>query len=112
MARKPEITENRPASRSVGALRGLVPFLRPYRWLALLAVVALTLTATVSLVLPLAVRRVIDGFQSANVALLDSYFGAFLLIAGLLAVGTGLRYYLVTRLGERVVADIRRAVFD
>lgn len=112
MARKPEITEDRPASRSVGALRGLAPFLRPYRAMTIGAGLALTLTATVSLILPLAVRRVVDGFQSADVTLLDDYFAAFLAIAALLAVGTGLRYWLVTRLGEYVVADIRRAVFD
>ncbi|MFZ1340873.1 MAG: ABC transporter transmembrane domain-containing protein [Paracoccaceae bacterium] len=112
MARKPEIIENRPTTRKVGALRGLAPFLRPYRLLTLGALAALTLTATVSLILPLAVRRVVDGFQSANVALLDNYFAAFLAIAALLAAGTGLRYWLVTRLGENVVADIRRAVFD
>ncbi|MBP9184119.1 MAG: ATP-binding cassette domain-containing protein [Fuscovulum sp.] len=112
MARQPEITENRPSSRQVGALRGLAPFVAPYRWLAAGALGALTLTAVVSLVLPLAVRRVVDGFQTANVQLLDRYFAAFLAIAGLLAFGTGLRYWLVTRLGEAVVADIRRAVFD
>jgi ATP-binding cassette subfamily B protein len=60
----------------------------------------------------LAVRRVVDGFSTAQVGLLDKYFGAALAIAALLAVGTGLRYYFVTRLGERVVADIRRALFD
>lgn len=112
MARKPEITETRESSRKVGALAGLAPFLRPYRLLVLGALGALTLTAVVSLVLPLAVRRVVDGFAQANSALLDQYFGAFLLIAALLALGTGLRYLLVTRLGEAVVADIRRAVFD
>ncbi|MFN6056222.1 MAG: ABC transporter transmembrane domain-containing protein [Paracoccaceae bacterium] len=104
--------EDRPKSKRVGALRGLVPFLWPYRGLGLLAVLALVLTAGVSLVLPLAVRRVVDGFNSANAALLDKYFGAALAIAALLAVGTGLRYYFVTRLGERVVADIRKALFD
>ena len=112
MARKPEIIVDRPASRKVGALRGLAPFLRPYRPMVIGALAALTLTATVSLILPLAVRRVVDGFQTANIALLDDYFFAFLAIAALLAVGTGLRYWLVTRLGECVVADIRRAVFD
>ncbi|MEZ5799146.1 MAG: ABC transporter transmembrane domain-containing protein [Paracoccaceae bacterium] len=112
MARSPAVLENRPTSRKVGALRGLAPFIRPYRGLAIGALGALTLTATVSLVLPLAVRRVVDGFQAANVTLLDDYFAAFLAIAALLAVGTGLRYWLVTRLGESVVADIRRAVFD
>jgi ATP-binding cassette subfamily B protein len=65
-----------------------------------------------SLVLPLAVRRVVDNFDIAESGLLDGYFAAALGIAGLLAVGTALRYYFVTRLGERVVADIRVAVFD
>jgi ATP-binding cassette, subfamily B, bacterial len=104
--------EERAKSKRMGSLQGLAPFVAPYRGLTLLALAALVLTATVSLVLPLAVRRVIDGFNADNAALLDQYFGAALGIAALLAVGTGLRYYLVTRLGERVVADIRRALFD
>ncbi|MGC9370976.1 MAG: ABC transporter transmembrane domain-containing protein [Paracoccaceae bacterium] len=104
--------EEREKSKRVGALRGLAPFLAPYRLLVAGALIALVLTATVSLVLPLAVRRVVDGFETEAAALLDQYFLAALGIAGLLALGTGLRYYLVTRLGERVVADIRKAVFD
>jgi ATP-binding cassette subfamily B protein len=112
MARGTDQIEERAASRRVGALRGLLPFLRPYRGLVALAASALVLTAAVSLTLPLAVRRVVDGFNSDNAVLLDQYFAAALAIAALLAVGTGLRYYLVTRLGERVVADIRRALFD
>ncbi|MGQ0564562.1 MAG: ABC transporter transmembrane domain-containing protein [Gemmobacter sp.] len=107
-----ERTEERAPSRKVGALRGLVPFLRPYRRGIALATAALVLTAGVSLILPLAVRRVIDGFGAAEADLLDQYFGAALAIAAILALGTGLRYWLVTRLGERVVADIRRALFD
>jgi ATP-binding cassette subfamily B protein len=78
----------------------------------LAAVLALVLTAAVSLVLPIAVRRVVDNFGTAEVQLLDRYFGAAMGIVVLLALGTALRYYLVTRLGERVVADIRTAVFD
>ncbi len=116
MARSPQpaqaATEDRPTSRRVAALAGLLPFLRPYRLTTAAALLALVMTAAVSLMLPLAVRRVVDGFNSSNVGLLDEYFVAFLIIAALLAVGTGLRYYLVTRLGERVVADIRRATFD
>ncbi len=104
--------EDRPTSRRVNSLRGLLPFVRPYRWLAALALMALMLTAAVSLILPLAVRRVVDGFATDNAQLLDQYFAAALGIAALLALGTGLRYYLVTRLGERVVADIRKDVFD
>ena len=112
MARRPETaTQERPTTKRIGALSGLSPFIRPYRALALLAIGALVLTASISLVLPLAVRRVVDGFQQ-GAELLDQYFAAALLIATLLALGTGLRYYLVTRLGERVVADIRKAVFD
>jgi len=102
----------REKSKRVGALGELRPFLVPYKWMAVLAGLALVLTAGVSLTLPLAVRRVIDSFGSDSVAILDQYFGAALGLAALLAVGTGLRYALVTRLGERVVADIRKAVFD
>ena len=102
----------REKSKRIGALAELWPFMRPYRALMAGALVALILTACISLILPLAVRRVVDGFQSAGAVLLDQYFTAALAIAGLLALGTGLRYYLVTRLGERVVADIRKAVFS
>ncbi len=105
-------SEERAPSRRVGALVALWPFLSPYKGLMAAAFVALVLTAGVSLVLPIAVRRVVDGFGVADTRLLDAYFGAALGIAALLAAGTALRYYLVTRLGERVVADVRRAVFD
>lgn len=108
---KDDSAEMRASSKQVGALRGLAPFLRPYRMMTALALAALLVTAGMSLLLPLAVRRVVDGFNE-DVAILDQYFGAALGIAALLAIGTGVRYYLVTKLGERVVADIRRAVFD
>ena len=112
MARKPhQAADERAGSRRIGALRALLPFLAPYRALAAGALAALVATASISLILPLAVRRVVDGFN-AGAGLLDQYFAAALGIAGALALGTGLRYYLVSRLGERVVADIRRAVFD
>ena len=108
----PGATEERAKSRNIGGLEALIPFMRPYRGLMVAALLALTLTAVVSLTLPLAVRRVVDNFRSEQGELLDQYFLAALAIAGLLALGTGLRYALVTRLGERVVADIRKAVFD
>ena len=110
MAEQP--LDERATSKRVGSLRGLMPFLRPYRSLLLMAVAALVLTACVSLILPLAVRRVVDSFNADATSLLDQYFAAAIGIAALLAVGTGLRYYFVTRLGERVVADIRLALFD
>jgi len=105
-------TEEREKSRRIGSLRALTPFLLPYKLMMGLSVAALVLTAMVSLTLPLAVRRVVDGFEMESSALLDQYFLAALGIAVLLAIGTGLRYYLVTRLGERVVTDIRKSVFD
>ncbi|MDP1577347.1 MAG: ABC transporter transmembrane domain-containing protein, partial [Cypionkella sp.] len=104
--------EQRAASKKVGALRGLWPFLRPYRLMMITAGLALILTASVSLILPMAVRRVIDNFNAGDLSLVDKYFGAAMLIAAALAIGTGIRYYFVTRLGERVVTDIRRALFD
>ena len=63
------------------------------------------------LVLPLAVRRVIDTFNIENEGLLDLYFAAILVVAALLAAGTAIRYALVTKLGERVVTDIRETIF-
>ena len=112
MARNGEtLPEEREKSKRVGALRGLLPFLAPYKGMIALAGVALVLTAGISLILPLAVRQVVDGFTSETVDILDSYFLIALAVALLLALGTGMRYYLVTRLGERVVADIREAVF-
>ncbi|MDG1167555.1 MAG: ABC transporter transmembrane domain-containing protein [Sulfitobacter sp.] len=104
--------EEREKSRHLGALRALAPFMLPYLKLMIAAGLALVLTAMVSLALPLAVRRVVDNFGTEDAPLLDQYFLAALFVAGLLAVGTALRYALVTRLGERVVADIRKAVFD
>ena len=102
---------DREKSKRVGALSHLCPFLAPYRLLVAGAFLALVLTASVSLILPMAVRRVVDSFGASDGAILDLYFTAALGIAALLALGTGLRYALVTRLGERVVADIRKAVF-
>ncbi|MDP2579388.1 ABC transporter transmembrane domain-containing protein [Shimia thalassica] len=115
MARKPTAQpseQDREKSKRVGALRELAPFIAPYKILAFMALLALMLTACVSLVLPVAVRRVVDNFGTESDALLDKYFLAAMGFASLLAVGTALRYLLVTRLGEFVVADIRKAVFD
>jgi len=110
MARGTTIISDRPTSRRVGALRALGPFLRPYRGQVVLALIALAATSAISLVLPLAARRVVDNFDD-GAGLLDEYFGAALIIVALLALGTAARYFFVTRLGERVVADIRKAVF-
>jgi len=105
-------TEERATSKKIGAMAQLWPFVKPYRTMVVMALVALTFTAMISLVMPLAARQVVDNFDVAESGLLDRYFGFAFVVAALLAVGTALRYYLVTRLGERIVADIRVAVFD
>lgn len=108
----PGASEERETSRKIGILQSLWPFMKPYSLLVFGAILALISTSALSLTLPLAVRRVVDNFRSGSSEILDQYFLAALAIAALLAVGTGLRYALVTKLGERVVADIRMAVFD
>ncbi|MEM6311633.1 MAG: ABC transporter transmembrane domain-containing protein, partial [Pseudomonadota bacterium] len=109
---EPGQAEDREKSKRIGAMRALWPFMRPYTGLMITATVALVVTAALSLTLPLAVRRVVDNFEIAQSDVLNAYFMAAIGIAALLAAGTGLRYLLVTRLGERVVADIRKAVFN
>lgn len=108
----PGASEERAGSKKLGVLAALWPFMMPYRVLMIGAFMALVVTACMTLSLPLAVRRVVDNFRIKDGDLLDWYFLAALGIAGVLAIGTGVRYALVTRLGERVVADIRKAVFD
>jgi ATP-binding cassette subfamily B protein len=99
------ITKLRPVTH-------LLRYLRPYRVRVVLALVALTFAAASTLVLPLAVRQMIDlGFSRANAEHIDRYFLLLFAVAAALAVFTAARFYLVTWLGERVVADIRCAVY-
>ena len=108
-----EDAAKRPKARSVKPLVALWPFLRPYKRLIGAALAALVLAAMFTLVLPLAMRRVIDlGFDADKADKIDQYFLAMIAVAGLLAMATALRFYLVTRLGERVIADVRSAVYD
>jgi ATP-binding cassette subfamily B protein len=104
-------SKEREPSKKLGGLSGLLPFLLPYKGLIAAACLALIMTAGLSLVLPLAVRRVIDTFNIENEGMLDLYFAAILVVAALLAAGTAIRYALVTKLGERVVTDIRETIF-
>ncbi len=113
MADTPKTTEQeRATSKRIGALASLWPFLTPYKALMAAALAALVSTAFISLVMPVAARRVVDNFQSGDWEILNAYLFAAFAIAALMAVGSSVRYYLVTRLGERVVADIRTTVFD
>ena len=103
--------EDRPVGKRISALRALWPFMRPYKANMIAAGCALVFTAMVALTLPIAARLVVDSF-GIDSDQISEYFGLMLLIATLLSFGTAARYYLVTRLGERVVADIRKAVFN
>ena len=94
-------------------LLGLMPFVARYKGRAAAAVVALLVASVATLAVPVAVRRMIDlGFSRERVGLIDEYFMVMILVVALLAVASASRYYLVTTIGERVVADLRRAVFD
>ncbi len=105
-------SDERQKSTQIGPLRGLLPFFKPYKFLMIAAGIALVFTAVISLVLPMAVRQVIDGFTMESLSKMDSYFAITIFIMGALAIGTGMRFYLVTRLGERVIADVRMAVYQ
>ena len=97
---------------SLGALRPLLPYALVYRWRIAAALVALTVASAATLVVPIAVRQMIDfGFADAQGALLHTYFGAMIGVVAILALASGLRYYYVITLGERVVADLRADLF-
>jgi ATP-binding cassette subfamily B protein len=102
-------------ARLLGALaplRPLLPYAWRYRGRIAAAFVALCVAASATLVMPLAVRGMIDhGFSADNAGAINSYFGAMIAVVALLGIASGARYYLVTTLGERVVADLRAALF-
>ena len=76
------------------------------------ALVALIVASAATLVVPLAVRRMIDfGFSPEGIALINSYFAVMIAVVAVLACASAARYYLVITLGERIVADLRRDVF-
>ncbi|MGZ6244051.1 MAG: ABC transporter transmembrane domain-containing protein, partial [Candidatus Binataceae bacterium] len=96
----------------VRPLLALVPYVMRYRGQVGAALVALLVAAMATLIVPLAVRRMIDfGFSAERIGLIDQYFAVMILVAGVLAVASASRYYLVTIIGERVVADLRSSVF-
>ena len=93
-------------------LLALAPYVGRYRGRAFLALIALTVAAITTLVVPVAVRRIIDfGFSAEGIALINSYFSVMIAVVAMLAVASASRYYLVMTIGERIVADLRRDVF-
>src|SRR3954454_334009 len=111
----PEAAPEAPAARraKLKPLVLLLPYIGRYRGRAIAAIVALVTAALATLAVPLAVRRMIDfGFSNEGLYLIDSYFAVMIAVAGLLALASAARYYLVTTLGERIVADLRGEVFS
>ena len=93
-------------------LTRLAPYMVRYRGRALAALIALVVAALTTLIVPVAVRRMIDfGFSDRALQLIDSYFAVMIAVVAVLAISSAMRYYLVTTLGERVVADLRSDVF-
>lgn len=93
-------------------LLALAPYVARYRGRAALAFVALTVAALTTLLVPIAVRRMIDfGLTPEGIALINSYFSVMIAVVAVLALASAARYYLVMTIGERIVADLRRDVF-
>ncbi len=96
----------------VEPIKQLLPYVMRYRGRVIAAFIALVVAALTTLVVPIAVRRMVDfGFSAEGVEMIDSYFLVMIGVAAVLAVASAMRYYLVTTLGERIVADLRAQVF-
>jgi ATP-binding cassette, subfamily B, bacterial len=97
---------------SLGVLKPLAPYAFVHHMRIVLALLALAIASGATLVVPIAVRRMIDfGFSDANAGLIRAYFLAMIGVVAVLALASGARYYLVMTLGERVVADLRADLF-
>jgi len=103
----------RGKSRSLKPLAALAPFIKPYFWTIAAAVVAMLVAAAATLAMPAMLRGLIDrGFSKAQIQAISHYFLLFFLAAAVMGVSAATRYYFVTWIGERVAADIRKAVFE
>lgn len=101
------------SSRHRRALRLTSRFLAPYRWQVIGALLALIVTAAVTLSMGQGIKLLVDrGFMTQSPHQLNQSIGIFMLMVLGLAVGTFARFYWVSWIGERVVADIRREVFN
>src|SRR5215813_7883690 len=103
----------RPPSAKLTPLRALGPFLKPYRWMILAAGAALIVAAAATLVLPAAVRGVIDhGFSQEDAANIQRYFLGLIAVVAVIGIASATRFDFVSWIGERVVADVRAQVFS
>jgi ATP-binding cassette subfamily B protein len=93
-------------------LLALAPYVARYRGRVCLALIALTIAAITTLLVPVAVRRMIDfGFSAEGIAMINKYFSVMIAVVAVLAFASAARFYLVMTIGERIVADLRRDVF-
>ena len=107
-----EDPENQPPKRSLRELRRLGGFIRPYRLAVAGAFLALIVAAGTVLAIGQGLRRLVDdGFTAGNAGLLNDALVALLIVVVVLAGATYSRFFLVSWVGERVVADIRKALF-
>ncbi|MBI1384022.1 MAG: ATP-binding cassette domain-containing protein [Rhizobiales bacterium] len=97
---------------SLTPVRALLPYLSRYRGMVALTIAALVVSALATLALPLGVRRMVDfGFAGSDPSLIDTYFATIIAVGLVLAAASAVRFYAVTWLGERVIADLRRDIF-
>ena len=105
-------SETRPESNSIQPLRSLLPFIASYKGTLAIAILALLVSSTALLAMPIAVRNVIDhGFSVDDAANIDRYFFILLFFVFVIGFFGAMRAYFVNWLGERVVADLRSNVF-
>ena len=104
----------RPVSRSLAPLRRVLPFLKPYRGRIAIGILALVVSSATTLTLPQIAGGLIDarGLSIHEAQFLSGYYLAFLIAGAVWGLATATRFYFITWIGERVVADIRKAVFD
>ena len=105
-------TSDRPRARSLEPLRALPRLLAPHWTVLAAAIAALLLAAAAQLALPITLRFLIDdGLIVRDTSMIDRYFILLLAVAALFGTFAALRYYLISWLGERVVADLRSSVY-
>jgi ATP-binding cassette, subfamily B, bacterial len=104
--------QGRTRGRDVRVLRRLLPFMAPYKLYIAAAAAFLLLSTAATLTIPRAVQQMIDhGFSKENAGVIDQYFLFVFVVAVVLGLATAIRFYFVTWVGERVVADIRKALY-
>ncbi|MEH6454001.1 MAG: ABC transporter transmembrane domain-containing protein [Psychromonas sp.] len=106
-------SELRPKGASLKPLIALLPFIRPYKGKMLFAILVLLMASAVTASLPIAARYLIDsGISSGNLEQINFYFKYFIIVLLLISLLSAARFYLITWLGERIVADIREKVYS